>query len=163
LCARAVGLALARFARRRFDRRSPARRVTTRTPRSTVGSMTELYDYLRLLFARVGITYSPVSGKEVKKQDVQDVIQTIQNGATGNKVLILVPFKQHPNRNTKEELNILLQKGFSRLYINQETVRIEDLLNPPDDSSKTKKQEPKLPKNDSFLLIDLGFAFISFS
>ncbi len=129
-------------------------KVTTRTPRSTVGSMTELYDYLRLLFARVGKTYSPVSGKEVKKQDVQDVIQTIQNGTTGNKVLILVPFKQHPNRNTKEELNILLQKGFSRLYINQETLRIEDLLNPPDDSSKTKKQEPKLPKNDSFLLID---------
>ncbi len=129
-------------------------KVTTRTPRSTVGSMTELYDYLRLLFARVGITYSPVSGKEVKKQDVQDVIQTIQNGAAGNKVLILVPFKQHPNRNTKEELNILLQKGFSRLYVNRETVRIEDLLNPPDDSSKTKKQEPKLPKNDSFLLID---------
>ena len=129
-------------------------KVTTRTPRSTVGSMTELYDYLRLLFARVGITYSPVSGREVKKQDVQDVIQTIQHGTTGNKVLILVPFKQHPNRNTKEELNILLQKGFSRLYINQETVRIEDLLNPPDDSSKTKKQDPKLPKNDSFLLID---------
>ncbi len=129
-------------------------KVTTRTPRSTVGSMTELYDYLRLLFARVGTTYSPVSGREVKKQDVQDVIKTIQNGTTGNKVLILVPFKQHPNRNTKEELNILLQKGFSRLYINQETVRIEDLLNPPDDSSKTKKQEPKLPKNDSFLLID---------
>jgi excinuclease ABC subunit A len=129
-------------------------KVTTRTPRSTVGSMTELYDYLRLLFARVGLTYSPVSGKEVKKQDVQDVIRTIQNGTAGNKVLILVPFKQHPNRNTKEELNILLQKGFSRLYMNKETVRIEDLLNPPDDSSKTKKQEPKLPKNDSFLLID---------
>ncbi len=53
-------------------------KVTTRTPRSTVGSMTELYDYLRLLFARVGITYSPVSGREVKKQDVQDVIRAMQ-------------------------------------------------------------------------------------
>ena len=53
-------------------------KVTTRTPRSTVGSMTELYDYLRLLFARVGITYSPVSGREVKKHDVQDVIRAMQ-------------------------------------------------------------------------------------
>ena len=59
---------------------------------------------------------------------MQDVIRTMQARPAGDKVLILVPFKQHPNRNTTEELNILLQKGFSRLYINQETVRIEDLL-----------------------------------
>src|SRR3984957_12583287 len=129
-------------------------KVTTRTPRSTVGSMTELYDYLRLLFARVGITYSPVSGREVKKNDVQDVIKSMQERAAGDKVLILVPFKQHPNRNTTEELNILLQKGFSRLYIDQETVRIEDLLAPSAESGKTKKQEPKLSKTNSFLLID---------
>jgi excinuclease ABC subunit A len=129
-------------------------KVTTRTPRSTVGSMTELYDYLRLLFARVGITYSPISGREVKKHDVQDVIKAMQSLNAGDKVLVLVPFKQHPNRNTTEELNILLQKGFSRLYINKETVRIEDLLAEPANNSKTKKAEPKLPKNESFLLID---------
>ena len=116
--------------------------------------MTELYDYLRLLFARVGITYSPVSGREVKKHDVQDVIQAMQARTAGDKVLILVPFKQHTNRNTKEELNILLQKGFSRLYINQETVRIEDLLTSARRSRKQKNRNPKLPKNDSFLLID---------
>src|SRR5450631_1224780 len=73
-------------------------KVTTRTPRSTVGSMTELYDYLRLLYARVGITYSPVSGREVRKQDVQDVLIAIQNLSPGDKVLILVPFKQHTHR-----------------------------------------------------------------
>jgi excinuclease ABC subunit A len=128
-------------------------KVTTRTPRSTVGSMTELYDYLRLLFARVGTTYSPVSGREVKKNDVQDVIKSMQARPVGDRVLILVPFKQHTNRHTTEELNILLQKGFSRLYINQETVRIEDLLAPAE-GSKTKKTEPRLPKNNSFLLID---------
>src|SRR6266567_2243553 len=100
-------------------------KVTTRTPRSTVGSMTELYDYLRLLFARVGITYSPVSGKQVRKQDVQDVISAMQARPAGDRILILVPFRQHPHRNTVEEMNILLQKGFSRLYINKETVRIE--------------------------------------
>ncbi len=129
-------------------------KVTTRTPRSTVGSMTELYDYLRLLFARVGITYSPVSGRVVKKNDVKDVITAMQARPAGDKILILVPFKQHTNRNATEELNILLQKGFSRLYINKETVRIEDLLAIPADGSKTKKQEPKIPRNDSYLLID---------
>src|SRR3978361_863114 len=67
-------------------------KVTTRTPRSTVGSMTELYDYMRLLFARVGITFSPVSGREVKKNDVQDVIGVMQARPEGDKVLILVPF-----------------------------------------------------------------------
>jgi excinuclease ABC subunit A len=129
-------------------------KVTTRTPRSTVGSMTELYDYLRLLFARVGITYSPVSGRVVKKNDVNDVISTMQERPAGDKILVLVPFKQHTNRNITEELNILLQKGFSRLYINKETIRIEDLLAVPEDAPKAKKQEPKIPKNDSYLLID---------
>jgi excinuclease ABC subunit A len=129
-------------------------KVTTRTPRSTVGSMTELYDYLRLLFARVGVTYSPVSGREVKKHDVGDVIKAMRSMAAGDRVLILVPFRQHTNRNTTEELNILLQKGFSRLYINKETVRIEDLLTESANNGKGKKSDQKLPKNDSFLLID---------
>jgi len=129
-------------------------KVTTRTPRSTVGSMTELYDYLRLLFARVGTTYSPVSGREVKKHDVQDVVKAMRTLKEGDRVLILVPFKQHPNRNSTEELNILLQKGFSRLYINKEVTRIEDLLSPVPESGKAKKQEPKLPKDQSFLLVD---------
>jgi excinuclease ABC subunit A len=128
-------------------------KVTTRTPRSTVGSMTELYDYLRLLFARVGITYSPVSGRAVRKHDVQDVIHAMQNRPAGDRILILVPFKQHTHRNITEELNILLQKGFSRLYINQVVVRIEDLL-APEESAKARRADPKLPKNNSFLLID---------
>ncbi|HEX5652382.1 MAG TPA: excinuclease ABC subunit UvrA [Chitinophagaceae bacterium] len=101
-------------------------KVSTRTPRSTVGSMTEIYDYLRLLFARVGKTISPVSGREVKKDDVTDVIRAIQQLKEGDKVFILALFKQHRNRDIKEELNILQQKGFSRLYVNGETVRIED-------------------------------------
>ena len=91
-------------------------KVITRTPRSTVGSMTEIYDYLRLLFARIGKTISPVSGKEVKKDDVADVVQAIENLEHGDKVYILSLFKQHKNRDIKEELNILVQKGFSRLY-----------------------------------------------
>ncbi len=103
-------------------------KVITRTPRSTVGSMTEIYDYLRLLFARAGKTISPISNKEVKKDDVNDVVEYIANLKTGDKVLVLVPFKQQKNRDAKEELNILLQKGFSRLYVNKEIIRVEDLL-----------------------------------
>src|SRR4029077_2668343 len=91
-------------------------KVITRTPRSTVGSMTEIYDYFRLLFARIGKTISPVSGKEVKKDDVADVLKAITQAVTADRIYILVPFKQHKNRDVKEELNILVQKGFSRIY-----------------------------------------------
>jgi len=103
-------------------------KVITRTPRSTVGSMTEIYDYLRLLYARAGKTISPVSGREVKKDDVADVLKAIDDCKEGDKILILAAFKNHANRDNKEELNILLQKGFSRLYSKGEILRIEDLL-----------------------------------
>lgn len=122
-------------------------KVITRTPRSTVGSMTEIYDYLRLLFARAGKTISPVTGKEVKKDDVNDVVEAICNFKTGDKVLLLVGFKPQKNRNLKEELNILLQKGFSRLYINKEIVRIEDLL-------EAEKPSTVNHQLSTFLLID---------
>ncbi|CAN5355884.1 excinuclease ABC subunit UvrA [soil metagenome] len=112
-------------------------KVITRTPRSTVGSMTEIYDYLRLLFARAGKTISPVSGREVKKDDVKDVVESIQKLETGAKVLLLIVFKSHHNRQIKEELNILLQKGFSRLAsVNDkgvtEVLHIEDILQETD-------------------------------
>src|SRR6476659_3074264 len=114
-------------------------KVITRTPRSTVGSMTEIYDYLRLLFARAGKTISPVSGREVKKDDVKDVVEAIASLPIGDKVLLIVPFKQHHNRDIKDELNILLLKGFSRLAATPakkgnemlEILRIEDLIEIP--------------------------------
>ncbi len=122
-------------------------KVIIRTPRSTVGSMTEIYDYLRLLFARAGKTISPVSGKEVKKDDVNDVVEFIANLKPGDKALVLVPFKQQKNRNAKEELNILLQKGFSRVYQNKEIIRIEDLL-------ESETQPTKIDQRTTFLLVD---------
>ncbi len=122
-------------------------KVITRTPRSTVGSMTEIYDYLRLLFARAGKTISPVSGAAVKKDDVNDVVEFIANLKTGDKALVLVPFKQQKNRNAKEELNILLQKGFSRVYQNKEIKRIEDIL----ESEKLSTVNLQL---STYLLID---------
>ena len=121
-------------------------KVITRTPRSTVGSMTEIYDYLRLLFARIGKTISPVSGKEVKKDDVTDVLDAITKLKQGDKVFILATFKQHKNRDIKEELNILVQKGFSRVASPNpsqggalEPERIETLLMLSDKELKSKK------------------------
>jgi excinuclease ABC subunit A len=130
-------------------------KVITRTPRSTVGSMTEIYDYLRLLFARVGKTISPVSGNEVKKDDVADVVKAISDLPPGAKVLILAKFKQHAKRDAREELNILMQKGFSRLLLagnklkESEVARIEDLLELNDKQLKEKLLTP-----DSYILID---------
>ncbi|WP_228733116.1 MULTISPECIES: excinuclease ABC subunit UvrA [Hydrotalea] len=111
-------------------------KVITRTPRSTVGSMTEIYDYLRLLYARVGLTISPISGRAVKKDDVADVLTAIQQLKTGSKCYLLFQFKQHVSRSVIEELNILLQKGFSRIYFSGTSnaqkgpalYNIEDLL-----------------------------------
>ena len=110
-------------------------KVVTRTPRSTVGSMTEIYDYLRLLFARTGKTISPVSGREVKKDEVTDVVKAINDLKKGDKVLLLVAFRQMHHREVKEELNILMQKGFSRIYANKEVIRIEDIQDKKDLSS----------------------------
>jgi excinuclease ABC subunit A len=103
-------------------------KVVTRTPRSTVGSMTEIYDYLRLLYARIGKTISPISGNLVKKEDVADVIHYIKKINLGEKVLLLIPFKIHKNRTINEELNILLQKGFTRLYFKKEIIDIEESI-----------------------------------
>jgi len=135
-------------------------KVITRTPRSTVGSMTEVYDYLRLLFARIGKTISPVSGREVKKDDVTDVVKTIQELNEADKVFILALFKQHKNRDFREELNILVQKGFSRVYSREsglkksektgEVFRIEDLTSLTD---KELKQQFSV-KETLYILVD---------
>src|SRR6201985_1734402 len=82
-------------------------KVTTRTPRSTVGSMTEIYDYLRLLFAGIGETYSPVSGKEGKKDTVTDVVEFVKTLPVGAKVQFIVPLVMRYKRSLEEELNIL--------------------------------------------------------
>jgi len=132
-------------------------KVIARTPRSTVGSMTEIYDYLRLLFARIGRTISPVSGREVKKHDVTDVLSAITQLTNGDRVYILTTFKQHKKRDIREELNILIQKGFSRVYIREtsdvkgevgEILRIDELLLLPD-----KELREKLTTNASHVTI----------
>lgn len=133
-------------------------KVITRTPRSTVGSMTEIYDYLRLLFARVGKTISPVSGREVRKDDVPEVVKHIKQLPESSKVVMLVAFKQHAKRDVREELNILVQKGFTRIYVRDEAegageiLRIEDLLEQDD---KALKQQLAFAKGRNvYTLID---------
>ncbi len=121
-------------------------KVITRTPRSTVGSMTEIYEYLRLLYARIGKTISPISGREVKKDDVTDVVNAIKQLSDGDKIYILSRFHFHGKRDVQEELNILLQKGFSRIYdVHAKGLsRIEEML----DWKKWK------PGEGTYVLID---------
>ena len=103
-------------------------RVSTKNPRSTVGTTTEIYDYLKLLFARAGTTYSPVSGKEVKKDSVHDVSNFIHSFDAGQKLMILSPLNIAEGRNLPIELDLLLKKGFNRVSINQDIHQIEDVL-----------------------------------
>lgn len=104
-------------------------RVTTGNTRSTVGSMTEVYDFLRLLFARVGQFYSPISGEVVKKHEVSDVVDFIKNQPEGARGMVLIPFSQkYKERTLEQELNLLLQKGYTRVHFEGEILRIEDVL-----------------------------------
>jgi excinuclease ABC subunit A len=107
-------------------------KVNTRNPRSTVGTSTEIYDYLKLLFARIGHTYSPKSGELVKKDSVTDVVNFILSHEEGTRVLILAPLLVRGNRTLAEELPILLSKGYNRIIVAGTTTSIEDVLENPE-------------------------------
>ena len=103
-------------------------KVITSNPRSTVGTSTEIYDYLKLLFSRIGKTYSPVSGKIVKKDTVSTVVDFISGLEPESVVTIFCPLFPHNNRSIKEELAVLLQKGFLRIFYKEEILKIENIL-----------------------------------
>ncbi len=103
-------------------------KVNTRNPRSTVGTSTEIYDYLKLLFARIGKTISPVSGKEVKQHHVGDVTNFIQSFPENTRFLICSPFRKKNGRTLLQEAELLLQQGFSRLEVDNEIRKIDELL-----------------------------------
>lgn len=128
-------------------------KVNTRNPRSTVGTTTEIYDYLKLLFARIGKTYSPVSGKEVKRDTVTDVINSINKWPSGTRVMIAAPLRIAKGRKLNEELNLLLSKGFARILVNGEVKFIEELLNPAPEPGKKKAKSVKI-EGDIEILID---------
>jgi excinuclease ABC subunit A len=103
-------------------------KVNTTNARSTVGTSTEIYDYLKLLFARIGRTYSPISGEEVKKHTVSDVVKYIQSLEIDTKWLLLAPIHLEEGRKLHDKLNVLLQQGFARVLIDNKTVRLDDFV-----------------------------------
>ena len=103
-------------------------KVIARNPRSTVGTSTEIYDYLKLLFARIGKTYSPISGQEVKKHTAEDVVDAMLQLPRGTKILLLAPVILTSGRTLREQLEAKIQQGYSRLYINGEIISIADYL-----------------------------------
>lgn len=143
-------------------------KVNTRNPRSTVGTTTEIYDYLKLLFARVGKTYSPVSGKEVKRDTVTDVVDYINKQPAGTRIMVACPLKVNKGRKLADELNLLLSKGFARVLVNGEMKFIEEILGssprqPEADAplprekgrgEAKKKSPPKIESDAVEILID---------
>jgi excinuclease ABC subunit A len=116
-------------------------KVNTTNARSTVGTSTEIYDYVKLLFARIGRTYSPVSGREVKKNTVTDVVSDVKTFEIHSKWLLLAPIHLEEGRKLEDKLKVLLQQGFARILVNNEMVRLDDL---PD----------SLDKKELFLIVD---------
>jgi excinuclease ABC subunit A len=103
-------------------------KVSTKNPRSTVGTTTEIYDYLKLFFARVGKTYSPISGKEVKHHTVSDIVDFVHSFDEGSKVIVSCPLQPNGDRKLDKELELLLQKGYTRVLKNGEVLLLEELL-----------------------------------
>ena len=107
-------------------------KVNISNPRSTVGTKTEIYDYLKLLFARIGKTYSPLSGKEVKKDNVKDVLDYIKKNESGDRFLLLAPIEEDSNRKLDEKIKIFIQQGFARIYYDGQTLSLDTLKTIPE-------------------------------
>ena len=118
-------------------------KVSTKNPRSTVGTTTEIYDYLKLLFARVGKTYSPISGKEVKHHTVSDIVDYVHSFEEESKVMISCPLQPSGDRKLEKELELLLQKGYTRVLRDGEVLVLEEIL-----------ALPKIEKGNYEILID---------
>ena len=103
-------------------------KVIARNPRSTVGTSTEIYEYLRLLYARVGHTFSPVSGEEVKRHSTEDVVRKMMEFGEGTKFMVMAPLKQTEGRTTEQQLKAYIMQGYSRIYVNGDVQRIDDFL-----------------------------------
>ena len=134
-------------------------RVSTRNPRSTVGTSTEIYDYLKLFFARIGKTISPVSGAEVKKEGVSDVVSWLQSLEEGSRAMLLCPLKVRADRSLRTELQVLLSKGYPRLFHKGGVVFTEDFLAGLPEEGKTASKTSAKAKaaettEDIYILID---------
>ncbi|MEZ4853999.1 excinuclease ABC subunit UvrA [Flavobacterium sp.] len=121
-------------------------KVNTTNARSTVGTSTEIYDYMKLLFARIGKTYSPISNKEVKKHTVTDVIDLVKTFELDSKWLLLAPIHLEKDRTLDDKLKVLLQQGFARVLVKNEMVRLDEFL--------ASEKKIKLPTSNFQLIID---------
>ncbi len=119
-------------------------RVNTRNPRSTVGTSTEIYEYMRLLYARVGKTISPISGEEVKRHYVHDVVKKMQEYREGTRMAVMARVQLRNGRTAREQLEILMKEGFTRVDVGERFYRIEELL----------EQKSLPPANEMLLVID---------
>ncbi|WP_452231190.1 excinuclease ABC subunit UvrA [Lacinutrix sp. MEBiC02404] len=117
-------------------------KVNSTNPRSTVGTSTEIYDYLKLLFARIGKTYSPKSGREVKKDTVADVIKYVRSFAEGEKLLLLAPIHLEEGRELQDKLKVLNQQGYARIKVKEDIIRLDET------------QDIKANVKDIFLVVD---------
>jgi excinuclease ABC subunit A len=117
-------------------------KVNTTNARSTVGTSTEIYDYLKLLFARIGKTFSPISGQEVKKDTVTDVVNEVKNLAPNSRWLLLAPIHLEEGRPLEDKLKVLLQQGFARILVDNEMVRLDQI------------EQHSLDHKDILLIID---------
>ena len=122
-------------------------KVNNRNPRSTIGTSTEIYEYLKLLFARIGKTYSPVSNNEVKRHSVTDVVDFILSSEENSKVIISSPLIIKQGRTLHEQLQIIIQQGFTRLLVKNEIIKIDDFLN-------QFKNKTSVKNSNLLLLID---------
>ena len=132
-------------------------KVNTTNARSTVGTSTEIYDYLKLLFARIGKTISPISGNEVKKDTISDVVNKVKTFELESRWLLLAPIHLEKDRKLDDKLKVLLQQGFARILVDNEMIRLDTLFN--DDTTnaitETKKNEKrKLTTKNTLLIID---------
>ena len=134
-------------------------KVVARNPRSTVGTSTEIYEYLRLLFARIGRTFSPISGQEVKKHSIEDIIEQVLSYSKGTKFCVMAPLHIVEGRALAKQLEMEIQQGYARLYYKGEFYRIEDFLEqfctkdePSDGNEKISQGE--IQASDIYLLID---------
>ena len=126
-------------------------RVISRNPRSTVGTTTEIYEYLRLLYARIGRTYSPISGQEVKKHSTEDIIQCTQQYTKGTKFVVMAPIVIPEGRTLEQQLKMYVLNGYARIFVNSDFQRIDDFL-----SNQNNQNTPSTPStpNNYYLVID---------
>lgn len=116
-------------------------KVISRNPRSTVGTSTEIYEYLKLLFARIGHTYSPISGEEVKIHTNEDILECVSNFSEGTKFAILAPLQLPEGRSLEKQLSIENQQGYSRIWYKNDFVRIDDFLADKEAVENAKQDE----------------------